>query len=685
MLLLPRLDSGSGTAGEDRAPGRTFVEWLDAYLRLDVAPGVDSSMDLSVLRGRALAVMGPMGGVFGTMMALAQLRVELSGASTAIGGPVGILRIALPLAVAVILFSIPVLLRVTGRVRLCGLICLGAITLALVPWPFVQSGIYSRTVFMLTAMPMAWAFLLSNRAAAVMAILVCTILVSLPVLGNMGVVQQPDGVAFVDSASHCLSALLTTIGLFAVAWTITQLHEHAARESFAARLEAVDLAESDQLTGLANRRIFSRILRERTAKASEDESGVGLILVDLDHFKTINDTYGHTTGDILLTSVAKRLERLCQDYPDSVAARLGGDEFAVICWDDSGGSVVDSLARRLVEAVRAPVMTDHAVLYPTISVGAALLPQDATSVEDLQWIADVALYASKGAGRDQWHRAEPDMIAAVEQRHALVSAMRQPQFTDELEIWYQPQSCMRTGRIVGLEALTRWNHPQFGLLMPTSFIQHAEDNNLIGLLTDHVITKAMEDAAPWFHSGLIDRLAINISGHDLKNNTLVQAVGRGLEHWDLPPSMLELEVTESFFLWNLEATFTVLQALGTRGIRIALDDFGTGYSSLSYLRTLPINTIKIDKSFVFDCDSNPNSLAIVQAIIGLARTLDMETVAEGVETESQKQMLARLGTTRMQGFHHSRPMPADACVAFLKEAAAASAASRFAVPVRRRA
>ncbi|MGF1456437.1 MAG: putative bifunctional diguanylate cyclase/phosphodiesterase [Alphaproteobacteria bacterium] len=647
----------------------TFLVRLDRFLRMDGDDAPVEGGELTILRARALAVLGPLAGLFALILALFQLRSEVSGAGTAFGGVVGIVSFILPLSISAILLAIPIILRRTRAVGLCAWLGVTALLVALAPWPFILFGIYSRNIVMLGAVPVIATFLVSPRVGGMMMIGVCLMFLALPLLGSIGWVHQPAGVTVFDSLGHGVAAVLTAGGLYILASTITRLYNRTVEETVAARLEALDLAESDQLTGLANRRIFSRVLWERMGAAVKGGSGFALILIDLDRFKSINDTFGHATGDALLAGVARRLTRLCKDYPGCIAARLGGDEFAMICEDTENGAAAERLAARLVEAMRAPVTTDHAVVYPTVSVGLAHCPQDARMVEDLQWMADVALYAAKSEGRNRWRKSDPDMIAAVEERQILVSGMRDASFTDQLEIWYQPQTCLRTGRVVGLEALIRWNHPIFGLLMPASFVRHAEDHDLIGTLTEHVILKALEETAPWFHGGLIDQLAINISGHDLKDGTLLTALRRSLTKWDLPPTMVELEVTESFFLWNLEETFTALQALGGDGIRIALDDFGTGYSSLTYLRTLPINTIKIDKSFVFDCDTNPNSLAIVQAIIGLARSLDMETVAEGVETDGQKDVLARLGTTRMQGFQHSRPMPRTACDAFLRDAA----------------
>ncbi len=640
--------------------GAFLIRSLDRIFglnRLGLAP-------LDLLRARAICLLSPLAGLFAFGLCAVQFHSERAGGAI-FGGLLGVASWLVPFGLGVILMVIPVGIRVIGAIRLHAILFIGSITAGLIPWPLILYGVYSRNIPMLTGVPVLLTLLISRRAGFIGLLALGVYVLALPILGAEGVIHQIPGVSLTDGFGQAVAVILTAAGLTLTIISVTALYNEAVKAAVEARLDALGLAERDQLTGLCNRRVFTRTLEERIDEANEGGAPVCLTLVDLDHFKAVNDNHGHSAGDQLLVTIARRLRRLAEDYPGCTPARLGGDEFALILSAPETPGGLEAFANRLVAAMRAPVETDHAVIYPTISVGVACCPSDAVGLEDLQWMADVALYASKSAGRDQWHKADDDMRRAVQERESLVAAMRGPDFLSQLEVWYQPQSSLRTGNIRGLEALIRWRHPQFGLLMPDSFIRHMEENGLIGMLTEHVIHKAVEQAAPWLKSGMIDRLAINISGHDLKDLTLVSTVERVIEAHAIAPDMLELEVTESFFLWNLEATFTVLQALGSRGVRVALDDFGTGYSSLSYLRTLPINTIKIDKSFVFDCDTNPNSLAIVQAIIGLARTLSMETVAEGVETDAQHEVLARLGSTRMQGFQLSRPMTASDCALFL--------------------
>ncbi len=636
---------------------------------VDRLTGIDPSHadHFLVLRARAIVMMAPVAAAFAFTMGIMQIHGELSGAGTAYRGMTGYLSVITPLAMGLCLLAVPIVLRKTQSTSLCGFVILLIIGVGLAPWPLLLFGIYSRNILILTSVPILFRFLISERSAAVALVVVCAFFAALPVLADYGLIHQPDGVTLFDSIGHAAAAIITTIALHTAFHALIGLYERALREASAARQRALDLAESDQLTGLANRRVFTRHLEQRILEGAGDETLFALLLIDLDHFKSINDSYGHSTGDHLLNTVARRLTRLSTEIPHSIPARLGGDEFALVTGPLTDETAGEAFGERVVSAMRAPIQADHAVLYPTVSVGLAFWPQDGATAKDIMRLADMALYASKGAGRDRWHRADHEMKVAMEERQSLVSAMRGPDFTDQLEIWFQPQADMKTGKPRGLEALIRWRHPELGLLMPDSFICLAEENELIGRLTEHVIKHAIDHAAPWLQAGMIDRLAINVSGDDLQDTNLIGILSEQLRRWDLPPSVIELEVTESILLWNQEATFHVVQQLGHLGVRVALDDFGTGYSSLAYLRTLPINTIKIDKSFVFDCDTNPNSLAIIQAIIGLARMLDMETVAEGVETLGQRDILARLGASRMQGYLLSHPLPVDACINFLAE------------------
>ncbi len=641
----------------------------------------DDTDPFHAFRARALIIFAPAMGLLAIVMGGVQAWGEWTRQSTSFGGLAGLLSIAVPLGLGVILCMVPFILRRTKALRIGAWLTLVCISIGLMPWPFLLFGIYSRNIIMLTVLPVLFSLLISPRVGFFVLISVCGGFAALPVLSSLGRVHMPEGITIFDAQGHAIAAIMTCVSIYILLSTVANLYRTSMTTIMAARREAVDLSEQDQLTCLANRRVYQRYLTQCMHSGMNSDRGQGtckpeggsacissaltLVLIDLDRFKEVNDSHGHYAGDILLQTIARRLQGIADEWESALTARLGGDEFALVVCDNLTSDQLASLGERIVTAMRAPVRLDHGTIYPTVSVGIACAPDDAKDAKDLQWLADIALYASKSAGRDQWHRATNDLKAALEERQSLIRAMRQPEFPGQLEVWYQPQVCARTGRVAGLEALTRWRHPELGLLMPNRFIKHAEENGLIGVLSDRVLKTAIAGAAPWIKAGLVDTLAVNISGQDLKDADIVATIRNSIETHGLPPSAIEVEVTESFFLWDLDGTFTVLQALGQLGVRIALDDFGTGYSSLAYLRSLPINTIKIDKSFVFDCDTNANSLAIVQAIIGLAGTLSMATVAEGIETEAHRTVLDQLGTDRMQGYLFSAPMPHQDCATFL--------------------
>jgi diguanylate cyclase (GGDEF)-like protein len=411
------------------------------------------------------------------------------------------------------------------------------------------------------------------------------------------------------------------------------------------------LAHHDSLTGLANRALFRKQLEQALASLQPQGSLVALLYLDLDHFKYVNDTFGHEAGDTLLMNVAGRL-RSCISAPDTVA-RLGGDEFAVVHFADTPDDC-EAVAARISDAVSSPYDLDgHEIVIGT-SIGIALASDRCVSPSQLLKHADMALYRAKAEGRSTLRFFEPDMDAQLQARRAIEADLRKALANDEFELFYQPQIDLQENEICGFEALLRWRHPERGLVSPAEFIPIAEDSGLIVPLGTWVLEQACLEAAKWPET---IRIAVNLSPVQFRNKNLVQSVHRALTRSGLDPRRVELEVTESVLLQDNDLTIATLHQLRRFGVQIAMDDFGTGYSSLSYLRSFPFNKIKIDQSFVRELSLRGDCLAIVQSIASLGASLGMSTVAEGVETEDQLLQVRAAGCTQAQGYLFGRPKP----------------------------
>jgi diguanylate cyclase (GGDEF)-like protein/PAS domain S-box-containing protein len=414
----------------------------------------------------------------------------------------------------------------------------------------------------------------------------------------------------------------------------------------------VHLAHHDALTDLPNRVLFREQLDQALARVQRGDL-LAVLYLDLDLFKHVNDTLGHPVGDALLKAVADRL-RDCVRGIDSVA-RLGGDEFAVIQASIDRPADAVALATRIGEAVRAPYrLGDHEVVID-VSVGIAIAPLDATERDELLKHADMALYAAKGAGRGTYRFFEPEMNERMQTRHELERELRQALAAGEFELHYQPILNLRDNTISGCEALLRWNHPTRGMVPPAELIPIAEEIGLINPLGEWVIRTACATAATWPEHV---KVSINLSPSQIKADSLLPTVLSALEDARLPASRLDFEITESVLMKDTFATLHTLHRLRELGARIAMDDFGMGHSSLSYLLSFPFDKIKIDRSFIRGVPNGGNALAIVRAVASLANSLEMTTIAEGVETERQLEMVRTLGCTEMQGFVFSPPRPA---------------------------
>ncbi|WP_454652465.1 bifunctional diguanylate cyclase/phosphodiesterase [Bradyrhizobium liaoningense] len=413
------------------------------------------------------------------------------------------------------------------------------------------------------------------------------------------------------------------------------------------------LAHYDALTDLPNRTLFREQIERELAKVAGGER-FALLYIDVDEFKGINDSLGHHVGDELLKAIADRLRGCLK--PGDLIARLGGDEFAVIQTGIESSADVLSFLTRIYQAIRQPYRCLGHQLSTDASIGIALAPQDGADLDQLIKNADLAMYGAKANGRRTHRFFEPEMDASAKARLSMELDLRQALVNGGFEIHYQPLVDLRSGEVSGCEALLRWRHPERGMVSPAEFIPIAEDTGLINELGDWVLRMACNEAATWpAHV----RVAVNVSPVQLKCDTLALRIAGALAASGLNPRRLELEITEAVLIRDDEAALSILHQLRSIGVRIALDDFGTGYSSLSYLKRFPFDKIKIDRCFVVDIAEASGSPVIVQAVVNIAAASSMTTVAEGVETEAQRDMLRALGCTQMQGYLFSAPKPAS--------------------------
>ena len=418
----------------------------------------------------------------------------------------------------------------------------------------------------------------------------------------------------------------------------------------------VHMARHDGLTDLPNRALLRERLEYELKRVKRGE-GLAMLCLDLDNFKNVNDTLGHPIGDELLKLVSERL-RCCTREPDTVA-RLGGDEFAIIMtgMEDPNDAVI--LAKRIRESITKPYHLDGHQILADISIGISLAPADATEPDLLMKNADMALYGAKADGRGTYRFFEPEMDARMKARRQLDMGLRQALTNAEFELHYQPLVNLQSNEITAFEALLRWNHPSRGLISPAEFIPVAEETGTIIPLGEWVLRRACQEAANWPNK---IKVAVNLSPAQLKSRNLIDVVVDALAASDMSAIRLQLEITETVLMQNTFHTLAVLQKLRALGVQIALDDFGTGYSSLSYLRSFPFDKIKIDRAFIQDLSNGAEAAAIVRAIAGLAKSLNMISTAEGVETEQQLEKLQAMGCVEMQGYLFSRARPANEIV-----------------------
>ena len=417
-------------------------------------------------------------------------------------------------------------------------------------------------------------------------------------------------------------------------------------------------AYHDVLTGLPNRLLFRDRIGVALAHARRSRRAVAVMFLDLDQFKLVNDTLGHTVGDGLLQAAAERLVRCVR--ADDTVARMGGDEFTILLSELADTRAAATVAQKVLDTISQPIDVDGHELFVTTSIGISIFPDDGMDAETLLKNADRAMYRAKEAGRNNYQFATPAALEASGGRLSLERSLHHAFDRKEFIIHYQPMIEVESRRVTGAEALIRWKHPEFGLMLPDEFIPAAEESGLIVPIGEWVLRTACAQMKQWHRAGHRElHVAVNLSARQFQQNDLTAVVERILHETDLPASSLDLEITESTAMTNADLSLAIMTRLKEMGVHISIDDFGTGYSSLSYLKRFPIDTVKIDQDFVRDLAQGSNDGAIISAVISMARALKLRVVAEGVETEEQLAFLRRQHCETIQGFLYSRPLPAE--------------------------
>jgi diguanylate cyclase (GGDEF)-like protein len=442
------------------------------------------------------------------------------------------------------------------------------------------------------------------------------------------------------------------------------------------------MAYFDNLTGLPNRQYLSERLDEALREARRDDSLLALLFIDLDHFKEINDSFGHSTGDMLLGSVAQRLTECVRSSDDvttlnsetrdetvlHTVSRQGGDEFTILLTQVANSFDACRVATRILTAMKEPFSLNRRDVVVGASIGIAVFPHDGDDTDVLLKHADTAMYHAKKSGRNDYACFSESMKEEALRKLTLEGDLRKAIERKEFELYYQPKIDSQTDRVCGLEVLIRWRHPERGMVSPVEFIPVAEETGLIVPIGEWVLRVACSQTRTWHNSGVHNLpISVNVSSRQFRKNALMETVTEILAESGMAPRQLELEVTETTMLQDEDEAVTALLRLKELGIQVALDDFGTGYSSLSYVRRLPLDTIKIDRSFVKELGQDSESASIVTAIIAMAHSLGLRVVAEGVETEQQADFLRSQGCEELQGFLYSEPVPAAAIPALLKD------------------
>lgn len=424
------------------------------------------------------------------------------------------------------------------------------------------------------------------------------------------------------------------------------------------------LAYHDALTDLPNRRMYTQHLSREIMQAKRFQSNLAVLFLDLDRFKDVNDSFGHDVGDLLLVEAANRLKACLR--PTDVVARLGGDEFTVLLSQLADREEAAALANQIMEALQRPfILQDHS-FNVSCSIGIALYPQDGDNADDLLKRADTALYTVKSRGKNGYDFFDPTMEAKSLERILMENELRKAIEQEQFQIYYQPKIDIATDTLTGMEALVRWVHPELGVIPPNRFIPIAEETGMIIALGEWILRQACRQNKIWHDQGYLLKVSVNLSARQIYQKDLVEMIKQILAETELAAEWLELEITESIFVKMEEAT-AVLQQIRDIGIHISIDDFGTGYSSFSYIKSLPVDTIKIDASFIRDIHHNQESQAIVKAIVTIAQSLNMNVIAEGIELNDQAAALQQNGCDHGQGYLFSRPLATDDFERYLRK------------------
>jgi diguanylate cyclase (GGDEF)-like protein/PAS domain S-box-containing protein len=445
---------------------------------------------------------------------------------------------------------------------------------------------------------------------------------------------------------------------------LTLINDITERKRAEERL--LHLAHYDVLTSLPNRVLFYDRLKQALAQARRNQWITGVIFMDLDRFKNVNDTLGHAEGDKLLQQVSERLKQSVR--AGDTVGRLGGDEFAIVLSDLSSAQDANLIAQKIMASFKDPIKLAGVELYVTASIGITLYPDDSTDQETLIRNADAAMYRAKEVGRNSYRFYTPEMNARALELLSMENSLRGALERDEFILYYQPKASVADGRIVGVEALLRWLHPERGLVSPGEFMPVLEDTGLIVPVGEWVLKAVCEQIRAWGRAGIKPvPVAVNLSPRQFASRDLGETVKRIIEECRVDPRLVEVEITESSLMTNLEETALILKYVGDLGVGLSIDDFGTGYSSLAYLKRFPLDALKVDRSFVKDLTTDADDATITRALISMAHNLGLKVVAEGVETEAQLAFLVEHGCDEIQGFYFSRPLIAEECGAWLRE------------------
>lgn len=423
------------------------------------------------------------------------------------------------------------------------------------------------------------------------------------------------------------------------------------------------LAYHDALTDLPNRRMYVQQLTKELMQAKRFQSNMAVLFLDMDRFKDINDSFGHDVGDMLLIEVAKRLQACVQ--PGDIVARLGGDEFTILLCQLTDSKQAEDVAELIMSQLQKPFELNGHLVTISSSIGIAMFPQDGENAEDLLKRADTALYSVKSQGRNGYSLFDPTMEAKSLERILMENELRKAIEQEQFHVYYQPKMDIGSQTLTGMEALVRWAHPELGVISPGKFIPIAEESGMIVELGEWILKEACRQNKKWHEQGHLLKVSVNLSARQIFQKDLVEMITSTLEELELSSEWLELEITESIFV-KMEEAIVVLQQLREAGIHISIDDFGTGYSSFSYIKSLPVDTIKIDASFIRDIHHNQESQAIVKAIVTIADSLQMNVIAEGIELDDQVEALQQNGCIHGQGYLFSKPLAMEDFEHFLR-------------------